>query len=163
MILSEEDKRIVEPFFKLFKDSDVEIQKLECSCCNYLLAFENGKAINFYIILDNMCKKMECGKMYKLKDLLGENSEYHEHKHFTEDEKEFIRLSNKIEYIARDKSGTLMYWTSKYNCIKKINDCYWEDIDGSGKPLKWITNKLKFKAIKWEDEKPTSREEILEG
>lgn len=82
------------------------------------------------------------------------NSEYVEPKEFTKQEKALIRPLDNIEWIARDRDGIL------YGYIQKPEK---RDFKWSGIAHIDITHSssCEFKAIKWEDTEPTSREEIL--
>lgn len=88
------------------------------------------------------------------------NSEYREGKHFTDREKQFIKLFPEIKYVARDAYGDLFAYTDK----PQKDEGMW-DYFGCNNPaatLKRITLwGLDFNSIQWEDEEPTSREEIL--
>lgn len=84
------------------------------------------------------------------------NAECKEPKRFTDREKAFVKLFPLIRYIARDKNGDLYMFASKpVKCGSK-----WE-IEGGY--AWWLQDFmcLNFNAIQWEDEEPTSREEIL--
>lgn len=82
------------------------------------------------------------------------NSEYVEPKEFTEQEKAAIRALDKIEWVVRDRDGSV------WGHIKKPDklDSQWSS--GRGIRLSVLTS-CEFNAIKWEDTEPTSREEIL--
>lgn len=87
------------------------------------------------------------------------NAEYKESKRFTEREKAFIRLFPEIKYIARDKWGKLFAYKDKpekYEDREEWFNC--DDPDSFYEIHFWG---LEFNSIKWEDEEPTSREEIL--
>lgn len=78
---------------------------------------------------------------------------------FTQEEKEFVKTCDKIKYLTRDKSGSLYSWGSKP--WKGCN--FWNSGDEADFPpcyIKYLTS-LQFEAITWEDDEPTSREEIL--
>ena len=79
-----------------------------------------------------------------------------EPKEFTEQEKAVIRALDNIAWIARGRGGILYGYTQK----PKKNDIDWGGIAHIN-----ITHSssCEFKAIKWEDDEPTSREEILGG
>lgn len=84
------------------------------------------------------------------------NSKYEEPKRvFTEEQKNFIRTCDKIKYVARDKDGRL-FW---YSSIPNKSLAFWNSSRSSSE-MKNITS-IMFPQIKWEDEEPTSREEIL--
>lgn len=82
-------------------------------------------------------------------------AEYVEPKVFTEEEKEFIRSCDKIKWLARDKEGNLYGYSDKPLKKEDFWDCenFFFDIS--------LITKLSFSLIKWEDEEPTIREEIL--
>ena len=90
------------------------------------------------------------------------NAEYKEPKQFTYKEIEFVRLFPEIQYIAREKGGKLIAYLEKPVKDKKlgwwlckIDPCAFFEIR--------LGDFLKFESIQWEDEEPTSREEILRG
>lgn len=87
------------------------------------------------------------------------NTECEESKRFTEREKAFITLFPEIKYIARDKWGKLFAYKDKpekYEDREEWFNC--DDPDSFYEIHFWG---LEFNSIKWEDEEPTSREEIL--
>lgn len=88
------------------------------------------------------------------------NAEYEEPKIFTEREKAFIKLFPEIQYIARDEDNRIFGHLKKP--IKDEVEGWWVYVDGpdTGVGLN-LGDLLKFESIRWEDEKPTSREEIL--
>lgn len=85
------------------------------------------------------------------------NSEYiDKSRRFSEKDKEVLRALDKVQWVARNKSGIILaYWEkphkTKFNC--------WDSYMG-GINLTEATS-AEFSAIQWEDEEPTSREEIL--
>ena len=86
------------------------------------------------------------------------NSEYREPKEFTDDERKFIKLLDKAEWIARDNNDTLwIYYDKPY----KESNGRWQS-SGSYFCISTITS-LSFSAIKSTDTEPTSRAEILGG
>lgn len=97
-----------------------------------------------------------------LKRVEWANAEYKEPKRFTNKEKGFIILFPEIKYLARDKNGALFAYTDK----PQKDEGMW-DYFGCNNPaasLKHITLwGLEFNDIQWDDEEPTSREEILKG
>lgn len=92
-------------------------------------------------------------------------SEYVEPKMFTEEEKAFIRACDNITYLTRDQYGNLYAFAGEEKPKKYFNS--W----GTDGPIKASTpyygvflfaiTSLSFSAIKWEDDEPTSREDIL--
>lgn len=87
------------------------------------------------------------------------NSEYREPKEFTDDERKFIELLDKAEWVARDYDNTLGIFSKKprHNEISgRWASC------GEHFCLTAITS-LPFSAIKSTDTEPTSRAEILGG
>ena len=88
------------------------------------------------------------------------NSEYKTKKHFTEVDKAVLRAFDKIQWVARD------YNDSVYGYIKRPykNGLTWNVEDGATfnfSAMQNISSATFFADIKWEDEEPTSREEIL--
>lgn len=84
------------------------------------------------------------------------NAEYEEPKIFTEREKAFLKLFPVFQYIAKDKNGEVFAFISKP--VKGI-EC-WISSDNYGFYIPDYME-LHFNDIRWEDEEPTSREEIL--
>ena len=82
------------------------------------------------------------------------NSEYVERKEFTEQEKAAIRALDKLKWVVKDKDGSVWGHIKKPD---KLDSCW---SSGRGIRLSALTS-CEFKAIKWEDTEPTSREEIL--
>lgn len=77
-------------------------------------------------------------------------------KPFSEKDKEVLRALDKVQWVARDKNGIVYgYGNEPY----KGSDIWvrrkglYADID--------ILTTAEFAPVKWEDDKPTSREEIL--
>lgn len=89
------------------------------------------------------------------------NAEYKEPKIFTEREKAFINLFPEIQYIARDKNNKIFGYYRKP--FKDEEEGWW--VYKGGGPDSVIEIRfwtlLRFESIQWEDEEPTSREEIL--
>lgn len=86
------------------------------------------------------------------------NAEADEKKAFSEKDKEVIRALDKVKWVARDKEGNLWAY-----CKRPFKDIagYW--CTTSSLYTKLITNfsTAEFASVKWEDDWPTSREEIL--
>lgn len=84
------------------------------------------------------------------------NAEYEEPKIFTDREKAFVKLFPLIKYIARNMDGDLYMFASK----PEKGNSTWKAVDGYAW---WIQDFmcLNFNSITWNDEEPTSREEIL--
>ena len=86
------------------------------------------------------------------------NGEYKTKKHFTEVDKAVLRALDKIQWVARD------YNDSVYGYIKRPykNGLTWNVEDGAiNFSAMQNVSSATFTDIKWEDEEPTSREEIL--
>lgn len=83
------------------------------------------------------------------------NSKYEEPKRvFTDEQKNFIRACDKIKFLARDYNGKFFAYSAKPN----RNASVWiGNVVGYVPSLTFIT----FPQIKWSDDEPTSREEIL--
>lgn len=122
--------------FSVDKDTG-KISKCSSKVCTHCLFFTN---------IDKLC--CELRKEWA-------EAEYIELKVFTEEEKALIRLLDEVKYIARDKNGN--YFAYNYEPVKDEEQKIWR---GDCIAL-YAMCSLKFDAIKWEDEKPTSREEIL--
>lgn len=85
------------------------------------------------------------------------NSEYVEPKEFTEQEKAAIRALDKVKWVAKDRNGEVYGFRNKPYKSTDIwkSDSIIDSIFLSG------YSSCEFKAIKWEDNEPTSRAEIL--
>lgn len=82
-----------------------------------------------------------------------------EPKEFTDEEKEYARLNDKISYYARDKNGLLYGYFDK-----PVKGVYtWKS--SLERFIRFIhvceNTSLSFSSIKWEDPEPTSRDEII--
>lgn len=91
------------------------------------------------------------------------NAEYKEPKKFTDREIEFIKLFPEIKYLARNRYGDLLGYTDKP--FKDEEQGWWACKDDSDILFDIsfsFGDLLKFNSIQWDDEEPTSREEILE-
>lgn len=88
------------------------------------------------------------------------NSECKIKKHFTEADKAVLRAFDKIQWVAKD------YNDSVYGYIQRPykNGLTWNVEDGATFDFSAVQDisSATFADIKWEDEEPTSREEILE-
>lgn len=85
------------------------------------------------------------------------NSEYVEPKEFTEQEKAIVGALDKIKWVATDRNGETYGFINK---PYKSTDIWKSDNIKDGIFLSGYSS-CEFKAIKWEDTEPTSREEIL--
>ena len=85
------------------------------------------------------------------------NSEYKEQKEFTNDERKFIELLDKVKWVARDENGEAWAFNLKPH---KNNFGSWITCEEDGVRLSDLTS-LPFAAIKSTDTEPTSRAEIL--
>ena len=90
------------------------------------------------------------------------NAEYKEPRQFTVREKAFINLFPEIQYIAREKGGKLIAYLEKPSKNKKLGGWLCGISPYSFFEIR-LGDFLQFESIQWEDEEPTSREEILEG
>ena len=84
------------------------------------------------------------------------NAEYIEPKVFTEKEKAFFRVCEKLKYAARDANGDLYFYMGKPT-YSVVGSCW----SGSKVVFAPTLTDEPFNAIKVEDKEPTSREEIL--
>lgn len=86
------------------------------------------------------------------------NGEYVEKKHFTEADKDVLRALDKVQWVARDKDGKLFAYATKP--FRNMTG-YW--YSASPESMSRIDNlsTAEFAPVKWEDDKPTSRAEIL--
>lgn len=109
------------------------------------------------------CDSIGCGdcKFYDFDDCNAArrewlNSEYEKPKRvFTKKQKNFIRTCDKIKFLARDCNGRLFAYSEKPN---KFLVGVW--VGRCVVCMKTIAS-IDFPQIKWEDDEPTSREEIL--
>ena len=85
-------------------------------------------------------------------------AEYVEPKIFTEEEKALLRALSKINWVAKDRNGEVYLYSNKPSKI--VQGWGWDLKNGYMIKLQNFSD-LKFESIKWEDEEPTSREEIL--
>lgn len=83
------------------------------------------------------------------------NAEAKEPKKFTKEEKEYVRLNDKILYYARDESGRLYGYIEK----PEKKGSWWDSHTWTA--FISARTSLPFTSIKWEDDEPISREEIL--
>lgn len=79
-----------------------------------------------------------------------------EKKVFSEKDKALIRVADKVNWVARDKSGIVYGYLTKPH---KGGAC-WYTVGLLNCNLT-LTSTAEFTAVKWEDDEPTSREEIL--
>ena len=85
------------------------------------------------------------------------NTEADKKKAFSEKDKEVIRALDKVKWVARDKDGRLcIYATKPFRNIAG----FW-DAPYPFKSLIGCFSTAEFAPVKWEDDEPTSREEIL--
>ena len=88
------------------------------------------------------------------------NAEYEEPKQFTDREIEFVKLFSEIKYLARDYDGRLFAYRQKP--FKDEEQGLWTCYDADMYEVR-LGDSLKLESIRWDDEEPTSREEILRG
>ena len=86
------------------------------------------------------------------------NAEYKKTKRFTEHEILFIKALPRVRYVARNKDGTV--WVYDRKPERKEEHFSAEHALFS---IAYRVFGLTFESVKWEDEEPTSREEILRG
>lgn len=84
-------------------------------------------------------------------------AEYIEKKVFTEEEKALLIALSKINWVAKDKNGDVYLYSDKPS---KIAHGWGWDLTSHFIRLQTFSD-IKFESINWEDEEPTSREEIL--
>lgn len=85
-------------------------------------------------------------------------AEYIEKKVFTEEEKALLIALSKINWVAKDKNGDVYLYSNKPSKI--IQGWGWDLANGCMIKLQNFSD-VKFESVKWEDEEPTSREEVL--
>lgn len=137
--------------------------------CEFGISKENGKIVPCLRTLCEKCIfKHERGKrpwiLCSTKRKQWANAEYKEPKVFTDREKSFVKLFPEIKYLARDEEGKLFAYRQKP--FKDEEEGWWtcdDDTDILFEISSSFGDFLKFKSIDWDDEEPTSREEILEG
>lgn len=77
---------------------------------------------------------------------------------FSEKDKEVLRAMDKVQWVARDEDGRIYgYYKKPY----KVGGNWF--CAGNYVPNLTILTTAEFSAIQWEDDEPTSREEILGG
>ena len=86
------------------------------------------------------------------------NTEADKKKAFSEKDKEVIRALDKVKWVARDKGGNL--WAYFKRPFKDIAG-YWCTTSSLYTKLITDFSTAEFASVKWEDDWPTSREEIL--
>lgn len=117
----------------------------------------------------NDCEEIYCHECYFFEDnyphntdscaknfVHWANAEYKRGRIFTAREKAFLKLFPVFQYIAKDKNGEVFAFISK---PEKGEKC-WLSTDCHGMFLPSYLH-LDFLDIYWDDEEPTSREEIL--
>ena len=87
------------------------------------------------------------------------NAEADEKKVFSEKDKEVLRAFDKIQWVARDESGHVFAYldkpTKQQRCWMTLSSEMQIDVALT------VFSSATFTPIKWEDDEPTSREEIL--
>lgn len=111
------------------------------------------KNCRFYIKDDRRCNH----RVAKWLNAEWLNAEVQIKKEFTVEEKVFVSINDKIPYYVRDKKGRLCGCTEKPH--KK--DGEWRTDNSCRVTLVNEITSLPFFSIKWEDDEPTSRDEIL--
>ena len=86
------------------------------------------------------------------------NAEYKEPKQFTEADKAYVKAMDKLNWFAKDEDGNVWGFVDKP--FKKY--CYWHAKNIKFVLFKSFASSATFESLSWEDEEPTSREEILE-
>ena len=91
------------------------------------------------------------------------NAEYKEKKEFSEADKALVRGVDKLNWFARDKNGVVYGYVDKpyknasvWDVKKEVGDEYAVERVSS-------YSSATFEPLSWDDEEPTSREEILRG
>ena len=79
-------------------------------------------------------------------------------KEFSEKDKEAIRALEKVRWVARDDDGKLFAYITK---PFKSEAGYWYSASSESASRIDNLSTAEFAPVKWEDDKPTSREEIL--
>ena len=84
------------------------------------------------------------------------NAEADEKKAFSEKDKEVIRALDKVQWVARDENGVVYgYGNEPYK-----GSGIWVRRNGLSADISILTT-AEFAPVKWEDDEPTSRAEIL--
>ena len=110
------------------------------------------------VIISKSVAEKICNLINKIVDSTSDE----EDKYFTEAERtDVFEMQYKWKYFARDKNGELVAFTKKPykkgdNGYWQVNNCEMSDYVKIGEIFKET-----FDSIQWEDEEPTSREEIL--
>lgn len=84
------------------------------------------------------------------------NAEADEKKAFSEKDKEVLRGMDKINWVARDENGRVF----GYNAKPEKSNISWVHYEGQYTDLEAFST-AEFAPVKWEDDEPTSRAEIL--
>lgn len=86
------------------------------------------------------------------------NAEADEKKEFSEKDKEALRAMDKVQWVARDEDGRIYgYYKKPY----KVGGNWF--CAGNYVPNLMILTTAEFAPVKYEDDEPTSRKEILGG
>ena len=138
-----------------------EILEQECRTGNWAVNKDTNEIVECIPAIENCQKCIFDALNRKCWEAKAEwlNGEYKTKKHFTEVDKAVLRALDKIQWVARD------YNDSVYGYIKRPykNGLTWNVEDGATFNFSAMQNisSATFTDIKWEDEEPTSREEIL--
>lgn len=84
-------------------------------------------------------------------------TEYKELKNFSTEDKDFARVMHNLKWYARDMDSNIYGFTKKPKKGKEI----WLSDDGIEICISDCSTIARFDSIKWEDDEPVSREQIL--
>lgn len=122
----------------------------------------------------NDCEEINCDECYFSEDnyphntgscaknfVHWANAEYKESKQFSKADKAYVKAMDKLNWFARDKNGIVYGYVDK----PFRNVAVWDvEVEVGGKyALERASSytSATFEPLSWEDEEPTSREEIL--
>ena len=133
-----------------------EILAQECRTGNWAVNKDTNEIVECIPAIENCQKCIFDALNRKCWEAKAEwlNSEYKNR--FTEADKAVLRVLDKVQWVARNKSGNVIAYLEK---PKKTHLDFWDSYMG-GINLTEATS-AEFSAIQWEDEEPTSRAEIL--
>lgn len=91
------------------------------------------------------------------------NAEYKEKKEFSEADKAYVKAMDKLNWFAREKNGLVFGYVDKPFKNAGAWDVREEVLDEYAVETVSSYSSATFDPLSWDDEEPTSREEILRG
>lgn len=145
-----------------------EILDIACKGSNVALDMSTGSL--------RLCEDFSCGKCYFHPDnypngtascienfVHWANSEYKEKKEFSEADKAYVRVMDKLNWFAKDKNGLVWGYVAKPfkdNLMWSVKATS-EAEDGYELERVSSYSSATFEPLSWEDEEPVHRSEIL--